>query len=142
MKLIRDLKVLWILILILIVIRLILFPGRPLGQRASTSDWGSFTIEETASFDGRFTAAPSVERVDGINMAVVSIRENGEDVYSFMPARMFDFWGVCWEKDTYTIWIQSGDVGVKSWFYADGTWHYDDVSLHPKYIHTKWENED
>lgn len=62
-----------------------------------------------------------------------------EAVFSFTPARASDFWGICWETDTYNIWIQSGDIGVICYAYADGNWEVDPTAIRPDSIVSKYD---
>ena len=65
--------------------------------------------------------------------------ETDEEVYSFSPARALDFWGICWENDTYNIWIQSSDIGDYCYKYDTDTWILDEEAQMPDYIVTRHE---
>jgi|GEM_PF-2889294 len=93
--------------------------------------WGSFTDGAAISYDGKFFA---VYDVDNDVTVTVFDSETGDDVYSFIPARAVDFYGICWEMDSYNIWIQSGDVGVQCYRYEDGVWSLDESAVRPDYI--------
>ena len=110
-------------------------------QTPKTEDWGSFTAEKTWSYDQAFYAIQSTEEKDGISFIVVSVytAENDKLVYSFMPARASDFWGICWENDSYNIWIQSADVGTQCYQYEDGAWEGDPSAVRPDYIQSKYD---
>jgi len=82
-------------------------------------DFGSFSPEVTYSYDNKYRAVQTVDEYENIN---VSIYENDALVDSFSAARAWDFWGVCWENDSYNIWIQSADVGTYCMLFADGKW--------------------
>ncbi|MDE5824678.1 MAG: hypothetical protein K2H91_08360, partial [Lachnospiraceae bacterium] len=80
-------------------------------------EWGSFTPDDVESFDGKFVAKQVVERrsfsdTQSINYVRVDVfdNESGELADSFYAERAWDFWGICWEKDSYNIWTQSADV--------------------------------
>jgi hypothetical protein len=104
---------------------------------SSKNAWGSFTAEKTGSFDQKFYA---LQNTDGSNV-VITVYEKGSDteVCSFSPARSSDFWGICWEKDTYNIWIQSGDIGVLCYRYTNGQWMLDESAVKPAYIKSKYD---
>ena len=108
---------------------------------AKEEGWGSFTIGKTYSFDNAFYALQTVEEVDGTNHVTVTVfsSENDEAVFSFTPARASDFWGICWETDTYNIWIQSGDIGVICYAYADGKWEINPTAIRPDSIVSKYD---
>ncbi len=110
-------------------------------QTDQTDKWGSFTAEKTFSYDKMFYAIQSKEEKDDVSYTVVSIcsAESDEMIYSFIPARASDFWGVCWENDTYNLWIQSGDIGVLCYSYEDGLWNADSSAVRPDYIQSKYD---
>ena len=72
----------------------------------------------------------------------VCIYETGteEKVFEFYTERARDFWGICWESDTYNIWIQSGDTGVYCYRYEDERWIRDDSAERPEDIHSKYDD--
>ena len=111
-------------------------------------EWGSFTPDDVESFDGKFVAKQVVERRSFSGDDTKSIRyvrvdvfenESSELVDSFYVARARDFWGICWEKDSYNIWTQSADVGIYCYRYEDGTWSRDEKMERPEYIVSRWE---
>ncbi len=52
----------------------------------------------------------------------VYLTETDEPLDAFYTARARDFWGICWERDSYNIWAQSGDIDVPCFEYRDGKW--------------------
>lgn len=58
---------------------------------------------------------------------------------TFEPARAADFWGVCWESDTYDIWIQLGDIGVRCYHYDKGKWTVAPNAVQPEYIFSNYD---
>lgn len=77
---------------------------------AESQFWGSYTAEKTYSYDRRYYSIQTV-----VDQAVnISVFETDTDkkIDCFSPARSSDFWGICWEKDTYNIWTQSADIGT------------------------------
>ena len=82
--------------------------------------WGSYTAEKTYSYDHKYYAIQSVEdRMIKVSVFLVS---SGELIDAFTPARSMDFWGICWERDTYNIWTQSADIGSYCYACRDGKW--------------------
>lgn len=71
----------------------------------------------------------------------VSIIDTGnkKEVFSFIPARARDFWGICWESDSYNIWIQSGDIGVICYKCEDEIWVQDESAIRPDDIVSKYD---
>ena len=106
--------------------------------KVDPQEWGSFSPNKTTSYDNKYYALQTVNDNDYI---VVTIYETkiDEEVYSFSPARAYDFWGICWESDTYNIWIQSSDIGDYCYKYDTDTWILDEKAQMPDYIITRHE---
>ncbi len=106
-----------------------------------TEDWGSFSPDKTQSYDNKYYAVQNIEETDNGKYIVVNIytTQNDEFVFSFAPARAMDFWGVCWENDTYNIWIQSADIGTLCYKYKENQWVIDDEAIKPDYIKSKYD---
>ncbi len=106
----------------------------------SKENWGSFTSEKTYSYDQKYYAIQSIKETDGISFMDVVIYNNKDElVYTFTPARTSDFWGICWEKDTYNIWIQSADLGVICYSYDNEIWTKNNTATRPDYIISKYD---
>ena len=109
--------------------------------QSSEVDWGSFTAGETYSYDEKYYAIQETVKVDGYDAVKVSIYDADHSfVYSFQPARAADFWGICWEKDTYNIWVQSADIGVHCYSYVNGEWMVNYSAIRPDYIRSKYDS--
>ena len=104
-------------------------------------NWGSFTADKAYSYDEKYYATQSVDEDQEIRMIKVTVylTDDDEVVAEFEPARASDFWGVCWEKDTYNIWVQSGDIGTLCYAYHDGAWTLDGSVERPAYIISKYD---
>ncbi len=114
------------------------------GTPSYSEEYGSFTPEDTYSYDGKLVAHQKVEKDAGVKNIIVEIKDSqtGELAGSFSPARAWDFWGICWENDSYNIWTQSGDVGVYCWRYQDGVWECDfSHPERPEYIISKYDKD-
>ncbi|MBQ4434937.1 MAG: hypothetical protein II879_02485 [Clostridia bacterium] len=107
--------------------------------------WGSFTSELSYSFDRKYYAVqtwePSSRNKTG--MVTVKICETGTDEQKccFIAGRTFDFWGICWEKDSYNLWTQSADTGLIGYEYHNGNWECSDELRCPDYIISRWNSE-
>lgn len=109
-----------------------------------SENWGSFTADISYSYDGRYYAVQEVEYPDElINVKYVKVSvydtETDEPIFSFYPARAFDFWGICWESDSYNIWIQSGDIGIRCYRYDNMKWILDESAQRPDDIVSKYD---
>lgn len=103
---------------------------------APGTEYGSFTIEKTSSYDGRYYAYMTQHD----QMIVVNIySEDDNEVFTFEPCRKSDFWGICWENDSYNLWVQSGDIGIICYTESDEVWSVDDSAVRPDYIISKYE---
>ncbi|MCM1183338.1 MAG: hypothetical protein NC337_08195 [Roseburia sp.] len=107
-------------------------------------DYGSFTPDKSYSWDNTYYAVQEVERdtENEVNMIKVCIYETASDrlVFSFYPARARDFWGICWENDTYNIWTQSADVGIDCYRCDNAQWLLDEAAQRPDYIISKYDD--
>ncbi len=101
------------------------------------NSWGSFTNKKTESYDGKYYAAQTTS--EQVVKVTVYEKETDKEVYSFTPARSMDFWGICWESDSYNIWIQSGDIGVYCYKCADNKWELDEQAKRPADIISKYD---
>lgn len=99
----------------------------------------SFTMDETWSYDGRYYAFPVITPDYSDALVTIYDSETDEVVYTFTPARSFDFKGICWETDSYNIWIESGDVGCVCYIYADGEWVLDENAKRPYNIISRYD---
>lgn len=102
-------------------------------------NWGSFTSERTESHDHKYYAVQTA--VDPDVVVTIYNKETDEKVFSFSPARASDFWGICWESDSYNIWIQSADIGIKCYRYDNGNWILDENAERPADIISKYEQK-
>ena len=103
---------------------------------APGTEYGSFTIERTSSYDGKYYAYMTQHD----QMIVVNIySEDDTEVFTFEPCRKSDFWGICWENDSYNLWVQSGDIGIICYTESDEVWSVDDSAVRPDYIISKYE---
>lgn len=83
----------------------------------------------------------TVKETEHAEQIIVSVylTENDELVFSFNPARAWDFWGICWESNSYNIWIQSGDIGIYCYAYEDDQWYVDENAVRPDDIVSKYD---
>ena len=103
---------------------------------------GSFSTDKTYSGDLLFYALQTAEQVESYREIVVTVYETASDtpVFSFRPGRASDHWGICWERDSYDIWVQSADTGTCCWEYLDGEWKRNDGRVCPEYIVSRWDS--
>ena len=127
------------LLAVLLVLALML-PLLGCSKQRSNVDWGSFSSEKTFSYDKQYYAVQKTADKDDVTYINVEIY-TADDVLvaSFLPARAWDFWGICWEKDTYNIWVQSGDIGTLCYAYDNAEWTLNASAVRPDYIVSKYD---
>ena len=106
---------------------------------SSNQFWGSYTSAKTYSYDHKLYAVQTV--VDQMIVVTVYNTETDEEIDSFSPARSLDFWGICWEKDTYNIWTQSSDIGIYCYEYQNWKWILNKGLTTPNYIISRYDEE-
>lgn len=103
---------------------------------------GSFTLDKAYSYDEKYYAIQEAEDTGAsFKYIKVSVYESETNslIFSFYPARALDFWGICWENDTYNIWTQSADIGIYCYKYDDEQWEIDYSAQRPEYIISKYD---
>ncbi len=117
--------------------------GARRGNVPAEAYYGSFTPDKTYSYDKVYYAVQEVEKntESGVNMIKVCIYETASDhmIFVFYPARARDFWGICWENDSYNIWTQSADIGIFCYRYDAAQWLLDETAQRPDYIVSKYD---
>ena len=101
-------------------------------------DFGSFTYLSTDSYDGRYRAELNIERREGDLATTVYVyitdTQSGKTTAVIRTDRAYDFWGICWDKSSYDIYVQSSDIGIYTLICTGGTWQKDLETGIPDYI--------
>ncbi len=113
-------------------------------QSSEPEYWGSFTNGPVISSDGLYRAEHAATKQDGHNVSVIQVKvydnNTNELLDSFIPARAWDFWGICWEDGTHRIWIQSADIGIYCYALQDGyQWVLNENIERPESVVSKWD---
>ena len=98
---------------------------------------GSYTFDKTYSYDHKYYALQSVE--DRALVVTIYATDTDEKINSFSPARSLDFWGICWELETYNIWTQSADIGTYCYEYQNEKWILNENAREPDYIISRYD---
>lgn len=110
---------------------------------AHSSKYGSFTADDAVSSDGKYIAHQRVVKPDGYTAKMICVEvcdsSTDEMIDSFIPARAWDFWGICWEENSHNIWIQSSDIGVFCYEEQNGKWVLNAEAERPSSIVTKYD---
>ncbi len=129
--------------MIAILILLIFLLSGCAQNTAKEQKWGSFTSEDIYSYDKKYVAEQTITEENKTQVRYVKVSiidtDNKKEVFSFIPARAGDFWGICWESDSYNIWIQSGDIGVICYKCEDEIWVQDESAIRPDDIVSKYD---
>ena len=94
--------------------------------------YGSFTLEKTYSYDNKYYAESVAGSDEKITVNIYD--ENGSKVYSFAPCWKNDFQGICWENDSYNIWVQFHHVNVTCYRQTGSSWMKDESLRKPDYM--------
>lgn len=101
--------------------------------------YGSFSVEEAKSHDGKYTAKCQIGR----GMATVQIinNESGSVVFSFQPCGKGDFHGVCWENDNYSLWVYRHNVNFVCYRMqaGEGQWGIKEDARKPDYMKGRYD---
>lgn len=126
---------------ICVILILSLFTGCSLAPVLDS--WGSFTNKDVYSSDGKYLATHESVRLEGYNVSMIQVSifdaATGEKLSSFVPARAFDFKGVCWEDGAHNLWIQSADIGTHCYSPVDGQWQLNEDAVRPESIKSKYD---
>lgn len=93
--------------------------------------YGSFTIDFTSSYDEKYTV--HIIRA-GDNRTVQIQAPDIKDTTMIGSFAKKDFYGVCWDKDSYDIWVQLKKEGIICYRFDDGEWEEDPEAEVPDYI--------
>ena len=101
--------------------------------------YGSFNVEEAKSYDGKFTAKVLI----GSGMVTVQITDNETDsiVSSFKPCGKGQFYGICWENDSYRLWVQTDTSRFICYSMKESRWDWqiDEGARKPEYIKGRYD---
>ena len=92
-------------------------------------EFGSFTRDKTYSYDGKYYVAkfdPSFHEID--------IYSSNGYVDAIILPNPGDYYGVCWEKDSYNLWIQEENGDILCYNMADEKWFLNENAVKPDYI--------
>lgn len=96
------------------------------------TQYGSFTVEKTYSHDRKYYAECKTSNTGMVTVWIYN--EDDITVSSFRPCRKSDFWGICWENNSYNLWVQSGDVGYLCYSFNGEEWVHNIDAVKPDYI--------
>ena len=117
---------------------------RPIFEKVRADDkankekeYGSFTIERTYTYDKKYYAECLIQN-SGMVLVEIYDRYNHR-IFTFKPCRASDFWGICWEYDSYNLWVQSADIGTICYSCNGEEWERNDKAVRPGYIIGRWD---
>lgn len=98
--------------------------------------YGSFTVDTSYSYDKEYSA--EITEVGEALKIHIKDKDHNE-ICTLKPCRVSDFWGVCWDKDSYDLWIQSADIGVVCYSPENGKWVLNSGAVRPDHIISKYD---
>ena len=114
------------------------FRGKWPPDNWNPKEYSSFSPETTYSFDGKYYAVQRAVRPEGAEVDCIELTiyeaDTDAEIAVYVLERAWDFWGICWEKDSYNIWIQSADVGTYCMKYENCGWKKDYYAVMPEGI--------
>lgn len=92
-------------------------------------EFGSFTRDKTYSYDGKYYVA----KFDPLFHEIGIYSSNGHVDAIILP-NPGDYYGVCWEKDSYNLWIQNKSGDTLCYSMVDEKWSLNESAVKPEYI--------
>lgn len=96
-------------------------------------------LYDSDSFDGKYTAKITTEDRE-VSITVLS---GSDEVFKIEAGKESDFRGLCWDKNSYDLWLQYQDGKLVCYHMADETWGIADGAEKPDYIvyniHPNWK---
>ena len=92
-------------------------------------EFGSFTRDETYSYDGKYYVA----KFDPLFHEIGIYSSNGY-VDAIVLPNSGDYYGVCWENDSYNLWIQDKNGDTQCYSMVDEKWSINESAVKPDYI--------
>lgn len=95
-------------------------------------------LYESDSYDGKY----SVSLSSGQEEAIITVMSGNDEVFVFSAGEYSTFWGICWDKNSYDLWLQYKGGDLVCYHMADETWEVDKRAEKPDYIvyniHPTW----
>lgn len=93
--------------------------------------YGSFTLDKTYSYDGKYYAIVSSGYGSQGEVNITVRSSDDVKIDSFTDSR--GYYGICWENDSYNIWVQSSS-GATCYSMKNNEWTRNDDASLPDYI--------
>lgn len=122
-------------VICLLLVMLFVFSG--CGAPKAEEDYGSFTMDKTYCYDQAYYANTTRFKNDeGEIVTVVDIFDASDDIikHSIILDTSSEYWGFCWEEDSYNIWVQTAEDGVTCYKKDTFDWVIDENAEKPDYI--------
>ena len=94
--------------------------------------YGSFTPDRAYSYDKEYYAETLITNSEKITLQIY----NKQDIRIAViyPCREFNFRGICWEKDSYNLWVQSTVNGCVCYSKKGDEWVENEGAVKPDYM--------
>ena len=96
-------------------------------------------LEGSDSYDGKYSVSLTSEDKD----VSITVSSGADEVFVFSAGSESEFRGVCWDKESYDLWLQYQDGVLVCYSMNDGEWQLNSGAQKPDYIvynlHPSWK---
>ena len=92
--------------------------------------YGSFTFDKTYSYDGKYYAITDCHD----HYVTITVYSSNDVLVSSFGVLEREFCGICWENDSYYLWVQKHSYGAVCYSVTNKEWTRNDSAVIPEYI--------
>lgn len=96
-------------------------------------------LEGSDSYDGKYTVSLTTEDKD----VSISVSSGTDEVFGFSAGSESELRGICWDKESYDLWLQYQDGVLVCYSMKDDEWKLNSGAQKPDYIvynlHPSWK---
>lgn len=96
-------------------------------------------LDGSDSYDGKYSVSLTAENKE----VLITVLSGTDEVFVFSAGNESEFRGICWDKNSYDLWLQYQDGGLICYKMADETWEAANGAEKPEYIvyniHPNWK---
>lgn len=110
------------------------------GDLESDSDYYVLPkLYDSDSYDGKYTVCLTSEDKE----VLITVLSGADEVFVFSAGNESEFRGICWDKNSYDLWLQYKDGDLICYHMSDETWKVAHGAEKPDYIvyniHPNWK---
>lgn len=95
-------------------------------------------LDGSDSYDGKYTVSLASEDKE----VLITVMSESDEVFVFSAGKESEFRGICWDKNSYDLWLQYQDGDLICYHMTDETWKAANGAEKPDYIvyniHPSW----